>query len=67
MKALGQGLWEMRIHAGPGYRVYLARRPGGEVVLLTGGDKGSQGRDINRAREILAAIERAESDGTGAV
>jgi putative addiction module killer protein len=48
----------MRIHVGPGYRVYFTRR--GQVVylLLLGGDKASQNRDIRRARELARALER---------
>ncbi len=49
---VGKGVSEMRIHVGPGYRVYYTRR--GEVVylLLLGGDKSSQKRDIKRAIEM---------------
>jgi putative addiction module killer protein len=52
---VGRGVSEMRIHYGPGYRLYYTRR--GEVVyfLLIGGDKSSQRRDINRA---IAMAER---------
>ena len=55
---LGDGVSEMRIHVGPGYRVYFTRR--GQVVylLLLGGDKASQTRDIRRAREMARALER---------
>ena len=47
----------MRIHFGPGYRVYFARR--GEIVLLLlcGGSKSTQNRDIERAEKLLEEIE----------
>ena len=51
---LGGGLWEMRIHYGPGYRLYFIRRGATVVVLLCGGDKDSQRRDIARARQLAA-------------
>ena len=52
-KSLGSGLHELRVHAGPGYRVYFTRRSGLVILLLCGGDKSSQSRDIARARKIL--------------
>jgi putative addiction module killer protein len=58
-KSLGSGLHELRIHFGPGYRVYFTRKPGLVVLLLCGGDKSSQSKDIARARNILSEI-RAE-------
>ena len=48
-KPVGQGVSEMRIHAGPGYRVYFARTGSVVYVLLCGGDKGTQERDIGKA------------------
>lgn len=52
-KALGGGLSEMRIHYGPGYRLYYTRE--GEIVyfLLVGGDKSTQQQDISRARKMM--------------
>ncbi len=50
LKSVGEGVLELRIHAGPGYRVYLGRDGDAIVVLLAGGDKGSQDRNISEAR-----------------
>jgi putative addiction module killer protein len=51
------GLTEFRIDHGPGYRLYAARRGDVLIILLCGGDKGSQDRDIARARAMLAELE----------
>lgn len=55
---IGKGVSEMRIHYGPGYRVYFMRK--GEVVylLLCGGDKSSQNRDIRNALELSRTIRK---------
>jgi len=59
---VGEGVSELRIHYGPGYRVYFQRRGLEIIVLLCGGDKQSQQRDIKAAKE-LAANWRQDNDG----
>jgi putative addiction module killer protein len=54
---VGGGVREMRVHVGPGYRVYFAQRHGGVLLLLCGGTKSSQARDIERARRMLAELD----------
>jgi putative addiction module killer protein len=54
---VGEGVSEMRIHAGPGYRVYFTRRGQTVYLLLCGGDKSSQQKDIRRAKELAAQLE----------
>jgi putative addiction module killer protein len=56
-KSLGGRLHEMRVLAGPGYRLYFALRGGIVIVLLCGGDKSSEQRDIARVRRLLAELE----------
>lgn len=46
------GIGELRIKYGPGYRVYFTEQDGMIVILLCGGDKGSQKRDIKRAKDL---------------
>jgi len=49
---IGDGLSEMRIHYGPGYRVYFMQKGADFVLLLGGGDKSTQDKDIHRARKL---------------
>lgn len=49
---VGEGVRELRIHYGPGYRVYFQRRGKTIIVLLCGGDKGTQARDIKTALRL---------------
>ena len=52
-RPVGGGVFEMRIHHGPGYRLYFTREGDQVVILLCGGDKDSQERDIRRAKELV--------------
>lgn len=52
VKSLGDGVSEIRIHYGAGYRLYLARRGERLVILLCGGDKASQATDIRKAKAM---------------
>lgn len=52
-RALGDGLWELKIDFGPGYRLYYTIENGRLVILLAGGDKSSQERDIAAARKMI--------------
>ena len=57
VKPAGEGLSEMRIHYGPGYRVYFKDTGKEIIVLLCGGDKRTQSRDIEQAKELLRNLE----------
>jgi putative addiction module killer protein len=54
---VGEGISELRIHHGPGYRVYFVQRGSEVVVLLCGGDKDSQDKDIAKAKRIASELE----------
>lgn len=56
-KSVGGELAELRVHFGPGYRLYFTRRGSTLVVVLAGGLKSSQARDIRRAQKILEELE----------
>ena len=60
-KPVGDGVSEMRINPGPGYRVYFVRRGETVYLLLCGGDKASQDRDIKRAKALLEDLDRGEN------
>lgn len=60
---VGSGVEELRIDHGPGYRVYFGRQGSSIVVLLCGGDKGKQARDILTARKYWKEYLDAKADG----
>jgi putative addiction module killer protein len=56
VESVGEGISEMRIHHGAGYRVYYKRTGNTIMMILCGGDKSTQVQDIKRAKEIAAKL-----------
>jgi putative addiction module killer protein len=56
VKPVGEGVSELRIHHGPGYRVYYAQRGSLVVILLCGGDKSGQARDVALALTLAKEV-----------
>ena len=59
-KAIGNGLSELRIHYGPGIRIYYSKIGNKIVLLICGGDKRSQAKDIKKAKEYLVDYKSRE-------
>ena len=57
VKSVGDGVCELRIHYGPGYRIYFKQRGHEMILLLCGGDKDTQERDIAKAKRLAVQWE----------
>lgn len=62
-KEVGEGVWEARLDFGPGYRVYFGMQDEDLVLLLIGGDKSSQSKDIKRAKEFWLTYTKDTEHG----
>lgn len=56
-KPVAGALRELRVHTGPGYRLYFVQRQNTVILLLCGGSKSTQARDIERAKRVLKEVE----------
>jgi putative addiction module killer protein len=56
VKSVGDGVSDMRVDVGAGYRVYFTLRNGVVIILLAGGDKSSQNADIRRAKKLAEEV-----------
>jgi len=59
VKSVGTAISELRITTGPGYRVYFSKKEEQIIILLVGGDKSTQSKDIEKAEELLEEFNNA--------
>jgi putative addiction module killer protein len=57
VESVGEGVYEMREHFGPGWRMYYVQKGSALIVMIGGGDKSTQRTDINRAIELAKSLE----------
>lgn len=57
-KPVGDGIRELRVNFGKGYRIYFKEKDGKIILLLVGGDKSTQQKDINKAKEIWSRLKQ---------
>ncbi len=60
-KSVGEGVLEMRVHVGPGYRIYFGRQGDALIILLCAGDKRQQSKDIRNAQELWSHWKKLQS------
>lgn len=58
IKPVGSGVFELRIHFGPGYRIYFLLKPEKLMLLMLGGDKKSQAQDIEKAKNLAKQLKQ---------
>ena len=62
VESVGEGVFEMREFFGPGWRLYYVERKSALIVMLGGGTKGTQSRDVKHAKELARALRNDEED-----
>ena len=62
VEPIGEGCFELKIHFGPGYRVYFKDAGNEIIILLCGGDKSTQQNDIEKAKKIARAYEEEQHE-----